>query len=195
MKKTTTKTYTIIPINSIEEVRKDYDYVYSHITDSTVPLTPETGTKEVQIVKYDKTMTTEEIIADMKENDLQPASPNALLGFAKEHFEVLEKYQWLVAPSSVFQDEGGGRCFLRVYRYGGRRELYLVRVGDRWGAGGDWMFLAEPLTSSTEILEPFVPSALIDETETELESVAEHEAIQLLKSRGYKITRLEEKEY
>lgn len=152
MKTTTTKTYTVTPINSIEEVRKDYNYVYSHITDSTVPLTPETGTKEVQIVKYDKTMTTEEIIADMKENGLQPASPNALLGFAKEHFEVLEKYQWLVAPSSVFLGEDGGRCFLIVDRYGGKRKLRLVDVDGRWLVGSDWVFLAESLTPSTESL-------------------------------------------
>lgn len=106
-----TKTYKINPINDIEEIRNDYSYIYSYITNEIVPLEKETGTKEVQIVKYDKDMTTNEIIVDMQFRGLKPASPNALLGFAKEHFDVIEKNQRLVAPSSVFQDRNGYRCF------------------------------------------------------------------------------------
>lgn len=184
MKKSTTKTYTVTPINSIEEVRNDYNYVYSHITDLTAPLKKETGSKEVQIVKYDKTMTTEEILADFKEKGLKPASPNALLGFMKEHADSLESYQWLVAPSSVFQDEGGDRCFLFVDRSGGGRGLSLVDVDDYWGADDGWVFLAEVTsTPGNESLEHSEPLPLTDE-----------EAIAHLKANGYKITRTETKE-
>lgn len=150
MKNTKTKTYTVTPINDIESVKADYEYFYPYMTNETVPLEKETGTKEVQLVKYDKTITIEEIIADMKLNGLKPASPNALLGFAKEHFDVMEKYQWLVAPSSVFQDERGDRCFLCVYRGDGERKLDLVYVDVGWDADGGWMFLAEPLESDSE---------------------------------------------
>lgn len=184
MKKSTTKTYTVTPINSIEEVRNDYNYIYSHITDSTVPLKKETGTKEVQIMKYDKTMTTEEILADFKEKGLQPASPNTLLGFAKDHFDVLENYQWLVAPSSVFQDGLGHRCFLSVSRRDGERKLYLVLLDGHWDADFDWVFLAE-VTSTPE------PESLIN---SEPLALTDEQAIQQLKANGYKITRTETNE-
>lgn len=148
MKNTKTKTYKVTPINSVEDVRSDYSWVYSNITENTVPLEKETGEREVRIMKYDKAMTTEEILADMKEKGLKPASPNALLGFYKQYPDVLEKYQWLVAASSVFRDEGGGRCFLDVGRRGDGRGLRLVSVGGDWFAGFDWLFLAEPLEPS-----------------------------------------------
>lgn len=181
MKKTNIKTYAVTPINSVEEVRSDYSYVYSHITDKTVPLEKETGEREVRIMKYDKAMTTEEILADMKEKGLKPASPNALLGFYKQYPDVLEKYQWLAAPSSVFRDERGSRCFLSVYRSDGGRGLYLVSLDGYWGADRGWVFLAEPLEPSKPEpldLDSLDPSALTDEA-----------AIEHLKDRGFIITR------
>lgn len=148
------KTYNVTPINSIEEVRSEYNWIYSYITDTTVPLKKEEGVKEVQIIKYDKTMTTDEILADFKEKGLQPASPNTLLGFAHQHFDVLEKYQWLTAPSSAFRDEYGDRCFLYVGRFVGLRELCLVYLGGHWSAGYGWVFLAEVSSApDTETLE------------------------------------------
>lgn len=177
------QTYTVNPINSIEEIRSDYSYVYSYINDTTIPLVPENDTKEVQIVKYDKDMTMHEIIMDMTAKGLKLASPNALLGFAKEHFDVIEKNQWLVAPSSVFQDRDGDRCFLRVRRYDGERRLGLVFVGDYWYADYDWVFLAEPLDSNSETLSNSEPLSLTDE-----------QCIEHLKSNGYKITKLIETE-
>lgn len=171
--KTKTKTYTVTPINSIDEVRKDYDWVYSGINNETAQLEIETGIKEVQLIKYDTTMTTEQILADFKKRGLKPASPNALLGFAKEHFDVLEKYQWLVAPSSVFQDDGR-RCFLRVGRSDGERELVLIRVGGGWVAARDWVFLAESLGTASETLETS-------------DTLPLNSAIKIIKQAGYKI--------
>lgn len=179
-----TKTYKINPINDIEEIRNDYSYIYSYITNEIVPLEKETGTKEVQIVKYDKDMTTNEIIVDMQSRGLKPASPNALLGFAKEHFDVIEKNQWLVAPSSVFRDRDGRRCFLDVSRPDGERRFGLVYVDDRWIAGSGWVFLAEPLGSNIETLNPLETLTLTDE-----------QCIEQLKANGYRITRFEETEF
>lgn len=196
MKITTTKTYMVNPINSVEEVRKDYDWVYSGVTDETVRLEAESVVKEVRLVRYDKAMTTEEILDDFKERGLKPASPNALLGFSKQY---PDEHGWFVAPSSVFRGDGI-RCVLYVYRVGVERKLDLIYVVGYWHASRDWVFLAEPLEAVPETLEssdtlPLGTSGASRKITSNDEDNAVAAAIVLLKEKGFKITKMIEKEY
>jgi len=135
-----TKTYTVQPIHDIESVKDRFSYVYSHITNKTVPLENITTPTTVQVVRYDKTMTTEEILEDFKSKGLKPASLNALIAFGLS--DDMPRDTWLVAPSSVFLDRDGNRCFLDVFRDGDSdRELFMAGVGNVWD--GRWAFLCE----------------------------------------------------
>lgn len=180
------KTFTVTPINDLESVKKDYTYWNSYITPETVPLIPMTKAVEVQVITYDKSITTKALIADLKEKGLQPASPNALLGFSQQY---PDEQGWFVAASSVFRGEDGSLCFLRVDRDGSCRGLYMAYVEGEWD--GDWGFLAEPLK-----LDSSEQDTVSLDTSSDL-SIPEAQAIELLKSRGFKITRIKtiEKEY
>ena len=143
------------PINSIAlAVEKgNYDSVYDWINEEHVPLAEAKGAKRIYFVPVTENVNTgdEEAYVNRFGLTLCKSAPNYLAGamaivpenklpeeLAGKDFVAVEN-----AESSVFQGEDGGRCFLDVFRYDGRRELFLMLVVGDWDADDGWVFLAE----------------------------------------------------
>jgi hypothetical protein len=143
------------PINNIALAieKGNYNDVYNWINEQHVPLTEAAGAKRIYFVPVTENVNTgdEEAYVNKFGLTLCKSAPNYLAGamaaipenklpseLAGKDFVAAENVE-----SSVFQDEGGSRCFLYVSRYDGERKLYLVSVDGDWNAGRGWVFLAE----------------------------------------------------
>lgn len=146
----------VSPINTAEEAIKQghYNDYYRLILNGTVEIEPAKGPKNLHLVCFNRTVGETEYVELLRAEGKRPCqnAPQYLLGLMaqvpedKMPAELRNKDLVAAEPdnsSSVFTGKDGDRCFLCVYRLGGRRKLNLVRVDRRWY--DYWAFLAEDL--------------------------------------------------
>lgn len=175
---TTTKTYTVTPINDIKGNMDKFDWAYSHLEICTFP-TPVTEILGIELIKC-KVGSTEAVLAEIAERGYSPAPSPYVLGLGVQHPAVIKEYGYIVSldENNVLRDGNGDPCFL-LLGWGGERRLDLARRAGGWD--GFWWFAVvrkEPKTLNPQPLDTQILNALT-----------------LLKSNGFKITRLEEKEF
>ena len=90
--------FLVTPVGSIDEIVKDYGWVYPWLNDKNIKLRkdlPVTNIRFIQIIG-----TQEEVLEQIKELSLRTAESEYLLGFAKAYPHLLEKYRFIVALDS-----------------------------------------------------------------------------------------------
>ena len=83
-----------------------------------------TDAKEIELVSFDKAISSEDAIKEMDKNGLRPATATELLILGAEHPE-LQRNNPIVALGSVRQFRGGGRVVASLRRGGSERDLRL----------------------------------------------------------------------
>lgn len=164
--KTQTKFFSKIvsPISNLEDakVKGNYTWIYDLMTPEHIQLNQaKLPAKEVFLVPVTETITSDEIVSYLAKQGMKPCenAPEYLLGLMvvtpeSELPEELKRKDFVAANSaSVFAVSDGSRCFLRVGRLDGYRELSLVGLDGSWDGVSGWVFLAESLESSPKTLE------------------------------------------
>ena len=127
---------------SIEALVKECgcDYNNDDITSKNFP-TKRTGQRKVGTKTYhfNKVMTSEEAIAEMKKDGFRPAETHELLAYGIKNRDEQRKYP-IVGLGSVWQSWYGYRRVACLDSNAGERSLYLLYFGRRWLVG--YRFLA-----------------------------------------------------
>lgn len=144
------------PINTVKEGIKLGHYTdhYGFITDTTVPLQPVQGAKNLHLVCFGRTIGKTEYMELLRAEGKRPCrnAPQYLLGLMaavpEDQMPAELRNKDLVATepdnaSSVFAGKYGDRCVLCVNRNDGYRTLNLAGVDGGWL--DYWAFLAEDL--------------------------------------------------
>lgn len=114
------------------------NYVNENITETNFPA-PEKLGKDFEIVKYEKTMTTEEVLADLKSKGLRPANIYELLTWTKKNWKPKET-EYIAALDSVRRDSCGGRSVPCLWvSGGGGRGLRLLWYDNDWSDYGRFL--------------------------------------------------------
>jgi hypothetical protein len=123
-------------------VARKYDYVDPNITEKNFP-TKGSGKSEVEVelVHYNKRMTSEEALADFKTRDLKPGPIEVLCAVGRERPEFQREFL-IVALGSAWQDLDGGRYVPCLWDGLGVRCLRLRRFERDWDE--NCRFLAIP---------------------------------------------------
>ena len=125
------------------------DYVNSDITEKNFP--PQEIQGRVEIIKLEKDITSEGVIAEMEEKGLVPANAYELLDWAKDEWNGKD---WVVALVQEWQASDGHRHVVVLYEYGARRGLCLNWFGRRWYRGYRFAFVRKsPDSRKLETLE------------------------------------------
>jgi len=130
-----TYTVTVDYGRTVEEMVEvgQYDWSNDNITSRNFPLPSEKGEEnvEVEIIYFDRSISSEDAVAEMTKRGLRPATLAELLALGEQYPE-LQREAPIVALGSVWQDRGGDRGVPCLDGFG--RERYLAL--DVWG--GDW---------------------------------------------------------
>ena len=133
-----------------------YDWVNSDITDQHFPppsiptgLPPSTGSGQatkaelkVELVHFNRTISSNDAIAELKQKGLRPATIHELLAFGSTYPEEQRKYM-IVALSSVWRYWDVNRGVPYLFSVGGRRRLSLGSFGGDWDAGDRFLAVCE----------------------------------------------------
>ena len=101
------KIFSVTPVESIDEVVKDYGWVYPWMNDKNIKLRKGLLVANIKFIQM--TGTQEEVLGKIKEAGLIPAESEYLLGFAKAYPHLIEKYRFIVALDS--QDVAGEKGY------------------------------------------------------------------------------------
>lgn len=126
-----------IKTKSLKSIIKSlkFDWVNSNIIDSIFP--PKAIRGKVQILQFDKTLSSEEIIKLGEEKGLVPANIYELLEYAEDEWNSKD---WVIALGSVGRVDGDRRVPYLVRR-GSKRGLYLDWFDDGWDADDRFAFV------------------------------------------------------
>lgn len=117
-----------------------YDSVSSDITANHFPgAGVDTAKLEAQLVHFDRIMESNDVLKELDQAGLRPATLQELLAFGEQHPDTQRQFP-IVALGSVWQDRDGRRSIPALWSYAGGRGLYL-----RWcdyGWFGSCRFLA-----------------------------------------------------
>lgn len=118
-----------------------YDWVNEDITDKNFPST-EKGNEEIEYVlfAFDRSISPEKAIKEMKKVDSRPATMKELLSFGEKHPEIVVDSPFTTAHGS-FARLGGGRYVGCLYWRGSKIHLNHVDYFAS-GSGGSCRFLA-----------------------------------------------------
>jgi hypothetical protein len=109
-----------------------YDWSSSDITDKNFSTTQQ-GTKEaaVQLIHFNKTMSTDQVLAELDNMNLKPAGAQECLSFGEKYPDIQREFP-IAFLGSVWQDLGGNRFCPCLGRSGSGRSLGLFWVGGDW---------------------------------------------------------------
>ena len=134
-----THTFTILvdETKTVEElvVEGNYDWSNSNVTSKNFPRSEE-GTKdkkEVALFHFNKTMTSEDVIAEMKKDGYRPATIFELLALGVTQPELQRGFPIIALGSDCTLD--GGRHVADLYGVAGGRGLGLGWLGGDWSVG------------------------------------------------------------
>lgn len=114
-------------MKTFKELTKKFDYVNSNITDELFPLI-ERKVGEYKLYHFNKYISSEDAIKEMKTEGYMPANLYELLLWSEEN-----KQDWVVALGSVAGVDGNRRVPY-LYRDGSERQLDLRWFDCGWGA-------------------------------------------------------------
>ncbi|MEK7120035.1 MAG: hypothetical protein AAB824_00645 [Patescibacteria group bacterium] len=109
-----------------------YDYANSDITDKNFPTTQQ-GAQEVSVqpIHFNKTMSTDQVLAELDKMSLRPANLQELLALGEKCPDLQREFP-IIALGSVWQDRHGIRSCPCLHRDGSERDIYLYWFGDDW---------------------------------------------------------------
>ena len=116
-----------------------YDWVNSDITSERFPDIGPDGEYELVLVHFNRVVSTEEALAEIRRRGLDPATLVQLLALG-ENFPDVQRQFPVIALGSCCVLSGGYRCSPCLSVSGHRRRLNLDWLGDGWH--GDCRFLA-----------------------------------------------------
>ncbi len=109
-----------------------YDWVNSDITPEHFPITGKgISEEEVVLFHFDKTMTSEQVIAEMDKQGFKPASIEELLALGSSKPDLQKQFP-IIALDSVWRNPNGRRCVPCLYYDGSRRKLDLDWFDFSW---------------------------------------------------------------
>jgi len=110
----------------------NYNWINSDITDKHFPVKG-SGKVELnpELIHYGKLISSDEIIQDLDQRGLRPATLAELLAFGEKYPDEQRKYP-IVALGSVWQHWGGNRYVACLGCFESERELNLHYCGGDW---------------------------------------------------------------
>lgn len=113
------------------------NYVNSDITEKNFP---DTGrrSKDIKLYKFDKSMTSEEVIKEAEKDGYEPANARELLEWAQKNWNGKDS---VVALGQQFLDSDGDRSVLCLWSDAGDRGLSLRWFDDSWNSHGVFAFV------------------------------------------------------
>ncbi|MFO8009800.1 MAG: hypothetical protein R6U89_03200 [Dehalococcoidia bacterium] len=120
--------------------RAKFDWVNPDITPENFPPKGK-GTVDavVELIHFDRYISTNEALKELRQRGYQPAALRELLALGEKNPNIHKEFP-IVALGSVWQDERGERNVPCIYRSGKARQLRLVGYGGGWYAR--WRFAA-----------------------------------------------------
>ena len=109
-----------------------YDWSNSDITDKNFPTTQQ-GTKEIsaQLIHFNKTMFTDQVLTELDKQNLRPANLQELLVLGEKHPDLQREFP-IVALGSVWQRLSGYRDCPYLDGSGSERYLSLLWIDVGW---------------------------------------------------------------
>ena len=177
-------------IKSIEELtKKGYYYVNSNITSANFPFPETVETEGWKIIPLEKHASSEECLKIIKDAGCRPANIYELALLRERNPEAFATGKYHVAFGSEWQDADGHRRVPCVDAFtDGDFEFDLGDFGVDWGSGVVLVCFCDKQPSDTLALKE-------DSGPLTLPAITDEIAIAHLKSKNYRITRMEEKEY
>jgi len=112
--------------------KKKWYYINGNITEANFPRPKKIETKNPQIIKLEKTMTSQECLDLINSKGMRPANIWELLEYVNTH--KLEKNKYLIAFGSQWVDSDGRHCMPFVFRRSdGGFEFFLGDFEVDWG--------------------------------------------------------------
>lgn len=154
--------------NMLETLFKKYEgkiyYRNPDITEENFPLPAKIQKENWKLIKINRTMTTQEVLAEIKRQGCRPGNLYELLEWAKDN---QEKGTYVVALGQIYKDSGGFRRVPHVHAYSdGDFEFNLGYFEDVWPDGDAFFCFCDDSTQalntsedSTLTLSTFVPHA------------------------------------
>src|SRR3990167_9382333 len=102
----------------------NYDFVNDNINDKNFPNFQDMPSGKVELLHFDRYITSEEAIKEMESKGMRPANLKELLVFGKEYPEEQRKYP-IVALGSVWRSLLGDRSVAVLWGDVSGRHLYL----------------------------------------------------------------------
>ena len=109
-----------------------YDYANSDITEKHFPVASGPAELSIELVHFDRVMSSEDVLAEFDRRGLRPATLPELLAFGKAYPEVQLEFP-VVALASVWRSWGVGRLVPFLWSNADERGLGLDWLVDRWG--------------------------------------------------------------
>jgi len=117
-----------------------YDWVNDDITQKNFPQTHSgEAAVEIQLLHFNRTMSSDDVLREMENQNLRPATLQELLALGEKYPQVQKEFP-VVAIGSVWQGPSGGRRVPFLGWDGRERDLSLGWVGGVWN--GDCRFAA-----------------------------------------------------
>jgi len=131
--------YNVRPINTVEGIKKHFDWMYDWITPKHCPLKPVAEeAKIIELIKC-KPGSTEATRKEIDERGFESAPANYLVGLGVQHPDAHTEHKYVVSldKQNLFGDSYGFPCFLCLNWFVGRR-LSMVDDSNDWS--DDWWF-------------------------------------------------------
>lgn len=120
-----------------------FDYVNSNITETNFSKPSEVSDK-VEVMSFEKEMTSKEVLAYFKENNLRPANSWELVQYAKDRKDI----DYIVALGDTWQDPDRNLCVLVLGCGDRNRDLFLNYFGGGWARRCRFAFVCKSLETS-----------------------------------------------
>ncbi len=131
------KTYVISPISSLDAVTAQYGWHYPWLTDAHIQLPSGLPNSPIRFIKAGGA-NQEEVVSYIRKLGAEPASAEYLLGFGKQHFELLEKYRYTVAINTSEVPINGEKGFSGNICTDWHDELELRLLNKEKAIGPSW---------------------------------------------------------
>ena len=141
--------YNVKPINTVDGIKKYFDWMYDWITPKHCPLKPVVEeSKIIELIKC-KPGSTEATLKEIDERGFEPAPSNYVLGLGVQHPEAHTEHKYVVGldKQNLFGDESGGPCFLCL-GWDDERGLGVVGEASDWSDGW-WFAVVRKSTSNS----------------------------------------------
>ncbi len=110
-----------------------YDWVNSDITEKHFPVASGPTEVSIELIHFDRAMTSEEVLAELDRRGLRPATLPELLAFGAKYPQKQREFP-IVALASVWRYWVGGRRVPYLWSNAVERSLDLDWLDLRWGA-------------------------------------------------------------